>query len=84
MHKTDFEDLRSFIESRIGIVLREDQNKALDNRLTPILRRNHIDGVSNLITQIIRDPEDDLALDVIDAITTRETFFFRDESPFNA
>ncbi len=84
MHKTDFDDLKSFIESRIGIVLRDEQNKAVDNRMMPILRRNHIDSISNLITRLIRDPEDELALDVVDAITTRETFFFRDESPFNA
>ncbi len=84
MRKTDFEDLKAFIESRIGIVLREEHSKTLENRLLPILRRNQIDGMSNLVTQLIRDPDSELAIDAIDVITTRETFFFRDESPFNA
>ena len=84
MHSTDFEDLKSFIENRIGIVLREEQHKTLENRLVPILRRNELDGVSSLVTTLMREPDDELAMDVIDAITMRETFFFRDESPFNA
>ena len=84
MHTTDFQDLKSFIENSIGIVLREEQHKTLENRLVPILRRNELDGVSSLVTTLMRAPDDELALDVIDAITMRETFFFRDESPFNA
>ncbi len=84
MHKTDFEDLKTLVENRIGQILRDDQNKRIENRLTPIVRRNHLDSISALITQVTREPEGTLADDVIDAITTRETFFFRDESPFNA
>ena len=84
MHTTDFQDLKSFIENRIGIVLRDEQHKTLENRLVPLLRRNQLDNVASLITKLMREPEDELTMDVIDAITMRETFFFRDESPFNA
>lgn len=84
MHKSDFDDLKTFVEKRIGIVLRDDQNKNIENRLTPLLHRNHLSDISTLVTQITRDANGDLARDTTDVITTRETFFFRDESPFNA
>ena len=79
-----FEIIAGFLHTRAGIVLTESKLYLIESRLKPVAQRHGIDDLSSLATQLLaRGPKPDMvAADVIEAMTTNETFFFRDEKPF--
>jgi chemotaxis protein methyltransferase CheR len=71
-----------YIQETCGIVL--DQSKAylLETRLDGLLRESGASGFGDLFYKIRTEPTGALRGKVVDAITTNETSFFRDASPF--
>ena len=71
-----------YIQDTCGIVL--DQSKAylLETRLDGILRETGATSFSGLYYKVKADASNTLRGKVVDAITTNETSFFRDTSPF--
>jgi chemotaxis protein methyltransferase CheR len=71
-----------YIHDTCGIVL--DQSKAylLETRLGFLLRETGANGFSELFYKLKADASNALRGKVVDAITTNETSFFRDTSPF--
>jgi chemotaxis protein methyltransferase CheR len=71
------------VEDLCGIVLNESKSYLLENRLANLLKR---EGVSNFdeLASRVHGPSSSLAVEIIDAMTTNETLFFRDNSPFEA
>lgn len=65
-----------------GIYL--DQSKAylLENRLKPLIAQENVTSYSQLYNKARADGSKKLEKAIIDAITTKETLFFRDNSPF--
>jgi chemotaxis protein methyltransferase CheR len=79
----DFEYLRRLLKERSGLVLSADKQYLLESRLLPIARRR---GAANLgeLAQRLRAPgAEGLVVEVVEAMTTNETFFFRDKLPFD-
>ncbi len=74
--------LSDFIHSRCGIVL--DQSKAylLESRLKPLIEELGCTSFRDLHTKVSIDRSNVLANRVVDAISTNETSFFRDNKPF--
>ncbi len=73
--------LQNFIKTKSGIALENDKNYLLESRLTPIARKFNLKTFDELISKLrINIPE--VTNFVIDAITTNETYFFRDIKPF--
>jgi chemotaxis protein methyltransferase CheR len=70
--------LQDFIQSSSGIVLDEGKRYLLEARLIPITREYRIPGLDNLCEALRRGGDAALSRDVVDAITTNETLFFRD------
>lgn len=82
MTPEDFNLLSSLLKLRSGLDLSEDKVYLLESRLTPIARRRGLSSLEELIEEIrIRKPEP-LILEVTEAMTTNESFFFRDDKPF--
>lgn len=82
MTPEDFNLLSSLLKLRSGLALTEDKIYLLESRLTPIARRRGLSSLEELIEEIrIRKPEP-LILEVTEAMTTNESFFFRDDKPF--
>ena len=52
------------------------------NRLQPILRRHRIKSLDQLVMRLRMKSDDPLWDEIIDALTTNETSFFRDDAPF--
>ena len=65
-----------------GIHLDETKGYLLESRLNPLLTAYKLSGYNDLLRMARSDTSKDLQEKIIDAVTTNETFFFRDKTPF--
>jgi len=80
----DYEKFKTFLETACGIVLGDGKQYLITSRLTRLLRDENIPSVPELLLAIQRNQPRHLRDLVIDAMTTNETSWFRDRSPFEA
>ncbi len=78
----DYEFLRKFLKERSGLDLSADKQYLVESRLVPLARKAGLSGIPDL-AQRIRGGDGRLATEVVEAMTTNETFFFRDKIPFD-
>ena len=83
MISQDFDYLRRFLKERSGLVLSADKQYLAESRLLPVARRHHIADLDALMTQLRLAPNGTLGVEVIEAMMTNESFFFRDKAPFD-
>ncbi|MBW8903798.1 MAG: protein-glutamate O-methyltransferase CheR [Bradyrhizobium sp.] len=81
MTPADYEYLRKFLKERSGLDLSADKQYLVESRLLPLARKASLSGIPDLVLKI-RNSDGRLASDVVEAMTTNETFFFRDKVPF--
>ncbi len=82
MKPEDFDFVAKLLKERSGLVLSKDKSYLLESRLMPVARRRGMKGLDELVAAIRRmDPA--LVKDVTEAMTTNESFFFRDGKPFD-
>jgi chemotaxis protein methyltransferase CheR len=74
--------LRTMVRNRSGIVLGEDKGYLLESRLLPLAKVVGLAGLEELTARLRSEPSGQLARQVVEAMTTNETFFFRDIHPF--
>ena len=67
-----------------GISLDPSKEYLIESRLQPILQSESLDSYAQLVVKAKGLSSSGLRQKIIDAITTRETMFFRDQSPFDA
>lgn len=79
----EFSFIAREVKSRSGLVLTPDKAYLLETRLAPIARREGLVGISELIAQARTRRDEKLIWQITDALTTNETFFFRDKTPFD-
>jgi chemotaxis protein methyltransferase CheR len=82
MMAPDYEYLRKFLRQRSGLVLAADKEYLAESRLLPVARKAGLANVSELVQRLWTANAESLAAQVIEAMTTNETFFFRDKVPF--
>ena len=75
--------LQRYVYQQSGIVLDDGKHYLLDARLTPLARRRQAATIDDLCNLLRATKEDSLHREVLDAMTTNETFFFRDVAPFD-
>jgi chemotaxis protein methyltransferase CheR len=78
----DYEFLRKFLKERSGLDLSADKQYLVESRLVPLARKAGLAGIDELVQQI-KNGSAAIASDVVEAMTTNETFFFRDKVPFD-
>jgi chemotaxis protein methyltransferase CheR len=78
----DFDYLRKFLRERSGLVLAVEKQYLAESRLLPVARRNGIGTLDELVDRLRDRPPAPLSAQVVEAMTTNETFFFRDKIPF--
>jgi chemotaxis protein methyltransferase CheR len=71
-----------FINKQAGIVLASDKAYFVEARLASVLREENVSSIEELISRAERGDRR-LQTRVVDALTTNETFFFRDRQPFD-
>ena len=79
---SNFEYITKLIHDESGICIDETKQYLIESRLKPIARKNNLDNVDELISKIRTSNDRELIAEVIDAMTTNESLFFRDEKPF--
>lgn len=82
MTPADYEFLRKFLKERSGLDLSADKQYLVEGRLVPVARKAGLRGIDELV-QKIRSGSAAMSSDVVEAMTTNETFFFRDKLPFD-
>lgn len=82
MTPQDFEYLRRLLKERSGLALAADKQYLLETRLLPVARRVGAANLSELVQKLRAPGAEKLATDVVEAMMTNETFFFRDKIPF--
>jgi chemotaxis protein methyltransferase CheR len=82
MTPTDFDYLRKLLKERSGLMLSAEKQYLAESRLLPVARRHGLGTLGELIARLRAQPSM-LATEVVEAMTTNETFFFRDRIPFD-
>lgn len=83
MKPEDTDHLAQMLKSRSGLILGADKTYLIESRLAPLARREGFPTVGALLTALRLKREERLMAAVTDAMTTNETFFFRDKLPFD-
>ncbi len=83
MTPTEFEFLKGFLKTRSGLVLSGEKQYLVESRLMPVARRTGLESLSALIQKLKSGTAGPLEVDVVEAMTTNESFFFRDKTPFD-
>ena len=83
MEPSDFEIYRSVLKKKSGIIVTVDKTYLLESRLTPVAKRYDLADLSALAAKIQANPHGPEVIEVIEAMTTNETSFFRDKTPFD-
>lgn len=83
MRPQDFELLAKLLKERSGLVVSPEKVYLLESRLTPVARRFNLENLDKLADEIRYKPTEGLLREVTEAMTTNESFFFRDNTPFD-
>ncbi|MEO3472443.1 protein-glutamate O-methyltransferase CheR [Roseomonas sp. CAU 1739] len=82
MTPDSFNFLAGLVKVRSGIVLTADKGYMLETRLGPMLRREAIAGLDALALRLRGAKAEALTAEMVEALTTNESSFFRDGKPF--
>jgi len=77
----EYEYLRKFLKDYSGLDLSADKQYLIESRLFPLARKVGLSGISELVQKIMGGSAA-FNVQVVEAMTTNETFFFRDKVPF--
>ena len=83
MNIDDFNLLAKLIRDRSGLNLTKDKGYLLESRLLPVARQHNLKTLEELTMKLRSRPDNALVRDVVEAMTTNESFFFRDVKPFD-
>lgn len=83
MRITDFEIYRDLLKQKSGLVLTPDKSYLLDSRLNPVAKKWNYPSIDAMTNVLRAMPSKELVNDIIEAMTTNETSFFRDTKPFD-
>jgi chemotaxis protein methyltransferase CheR len=78
----DYEYLRKFLKDHSGLDLSADKHYLIESRLLPLVRKTGLGSISDLV-QKLKGGSTAFVTQVVEAMTTNETFFFRDKVPFD-
>ncbi|MCB8822586.1 CheR family methyltransferase [Microvirga rosea] len=83
MNEADFDFLRNFLKVRSGLALPPEKRYLVESRLAPVCRSFAAADLTELVRNLRSGRNLALENSVIEAMTTNETFFFRDKGPFD-
>jgi chemotaxis protein methyltransferase CheR len=79
----DYDYIRKLLRERSGLVLSSEKQYLVESRLLPVARKAGLNNLAELVTALKAVPHSSLSSTVVEAMTTNESFFFRDKLPFD-
>jgi chemotaxis protein methyltransferase CheR len=78
----DFDFIRNLVRQRSGLVLSAEKQYLVESRLLPVVRKRGLGTLADLVRMLRLGGASPLETTVVEAMTTNESFFFRDKLPF--
>ncbi len=78
----EYRDFSRFLESQCGIVLGDSKQYLVRSRLSPLVAKFGLVSLSQLLRDVVTGRNRELRVAAVDAMTTNETLWFRDNYPF--
>lgn len=82
MTPADYDYLRKLLKDRSGLLLSADKQYLVESRLSPLARKAGLASLAELVAKL-KSNNERLVVDVVEAMTTNESFFYRDKIPFD-
>ena len=79
----DYEFLRRLLKVRSGLVLSAEKHYLVESRLLPVARKAGLFNLTGLVARLKGPDAEPLIVEVVEAMTTNESLFFRDKVPFD-
>ncbi len=80
----EFKQLRNYIERECSIVIGDEKVYLIESRLAKLLVQYDCKSYGEFYQKLVSANNAKLKTEIIDAVTTNETLWFRDESPYLA
>lgn len=84
MTDLDFDAVRRLLREHSAIVLDADKRYLVECRLAPLLRERNLNSLGDLLARLRTAEASELRRQIVEAMVTSETSFFRDHHPFEA
>lgn len=78
----EYKYVRDLVRDRSAIELGENKAYLVETRLMPLVHQEKLTSIGDLVKRLREEPFNGLHQKVVEAMTTNETSFFRDRSPF--
>lgn len=82
MTDQEFDAIRRLVREESAIVLDDDKQYLVEARMAPLLRARNMNSIGELVAELRRPSANGLYWQVVEAMVTTETSFFRDHHPF--
>lgn len=83
MKIVNFDIYADLLKEKSGLSLSHDKSYLLESRLSSIAKKHGYESVEDMASGLQGVPKPDMVTDIVEAMTTNETFFFRDTKPFD-
>jgi len=81
--EAEFQFISDIVRKESAIVLESGKEYLVESRLAPIVKQEGFESISELVTEVQRSLSLILKQKIVEALTTNETSFFRDVTPFD-
>lgn len=82
MTPSEYDYLRGYLKQQSGLVLTAEKQYLIESRLMPVARKTGLGTISAVVAKMKEPGQSSLCEAVVEAMTTNESFFFRDKTPF--
>jgi chemotaxis protein methyltransferase CheR len=82
MTEQEFGVIRRLLREQSAIVLEADKHYLVESRLAPVVRKLNLASIGELVARLGRPDGNRLHRQIVEAMVTTETSFFRDHHPF--
>src|SRR6201996_9509730 len=76
--------LQEHVRAQVGIVLEDNKHYLFESRLAPIVKQYGLGSINDLCAVLRARRDIALSHDVVEDMTTNETYFFRDPAQYEA
>lgn len=83
MRIADFDLYKELLYGKSGLTLGPDKSYLVDSRLTPVAKKWGYESLDEMTLVLRGMPDPKMVDDIVEAMTTNETSFYRDSRPFD-